>query len=108
MAKRTSLDPPPEKPAPSEKEYGYLHQVLQRHGASEEGAQAEELVCESRDWVERCAQAPFKNWFPNLYDAIWSSSWHDTPGGELVNVPNKSEWAILVRYFPQQKALHPI
>ena len=106
VSDRTKIDPPADKPVPSEAGYGYLHQVLQRQDDANRGTEKEqELVCETRDWVEKCAQTPFKNWISNLYDGIWSASWHEGVGGELVEVPGKPDWVMLVRYFTHQRIL---
>ncbi len=99
---RLRVNPPPEKPLPSNEEYGYLHQALQRHEASD---RAEESVCESREWCDRCAKKPFKDWLGSLYQAIFDARYEDVPGGELLDVPGKSEWQILVRYFSTKRVL---
>src|SRR5438067_7088839 len=106
VADRTKVDPPPEKAAPSEEEYGYLHTAPPRQGTAAHGTEKQaELVCETRNWVEKCAQVPFRNWISNLYEGIWSANWHEGVGGNLVEVPGKPDWAMLVRYFANQRVL---
>lgn len=101
---RLKVNPPPEKPVPSNEEYGYLLQALQRHETP--GAErAEESVCESREWCERCAKKPFKDWLGSLHQAIYLGKWEDVLGGTLLDVPGKPEWQILVRYFSTKRVL---
>jgi hypothetical protein len=104
---RKAVDPPKPKAAVGEDEYGYLHDVLHHASASGTSAEApeEDLVCESSDWVERCAGPTFQNWHALLHEAVIKAANHDPTGGKLVPVPGKSEWSVLLRNFPQYQLL---
>jgi len=93
---RTKTAPVPEKPAPTNEEYGYLLQAL----AHRQDVHLEDIVCESIDWVMRSADTPFKNWHASLYDAISKVQDDDRAGGKLTLVPGKPGWSILSRHFP--------
>ena len=104
VEERLTVNPPSEKQVPNSAEYGYLHQALQRI-EGEAAGRPDESLCESRAWVELCAKKPFKDWLGALYQAVFEAKGEDMPGGELVEIPGKPEWALLVRYFPSKRVL---
>ncbi len=95
VSERTKVSPVAEKAAPSDDEYGYLTQVF----GQADNTTGEDSVCESAEWVTRCADARFVNWFANLFQALEQPMKDDARGGELLPVPGKPGWAILCRRF---------
>lgn len=97
VKERTLRQLPPQKPLPSAAEYHYLHEAFTSNAGGEG-----ELVCETRDWVERCCDAPFKNWHAHIYETLSNSfgSRVAGQGGALIPVNGRSGWSLLIRDFP--------
>lgn len=99
VRRRTFEDPPPEKPAPTAAEYGYIHQALSARPKSDR----EDFVCEGIDWVSRMAEAPYKNRLESIFDAVAGITSDDIVGGKRTVIDGNGSLSILTRSFPELK-----
>ncbi|MGE0884279.1 MAG: hypothetical protein AB7P14_12100 [Blastocatellales bacterium] len=90
IAERTYTTPPPDKPEPSDPEYEMLYNAFAHHNGS---AGADELVCESKEWVEKVTQDRISNQLVRFCrpcrDAL-----SEEPGLHFLPVADKRGWGI--------------
>jgi tetratricopeptide (TPR) repeat protein len=90
IAERTRTTPPPDKPEPSGPEYEMLYNAFAHHNGS---VGADELVCESKEWVEQVTQDRISNQLVRFcrpcLDAL-----SEGPGLHFLPVTDKQGWGI--------------
>lgn len=89
LEERTRVAPTPPKPAPSEPEYGLLFGAFAHH----QDSSAEDLVCESKLWVEGVGQDRIAKQLA-LFCKPCIHALSLTPGLHFVGVDGKPGWGI--------------
>lgn len=89
LSRRTQVEPPPEKPAPSEKEYGLLYGAFAHH--ADYGTDI--LVCETTDWAEAVEQKGIANQLAHLVKPCLNAL-QGPPGIHFHKVRGKAGWGV--------------
>jgi tetratricopeptide (TPR) repeat protein len=96
---RLRENPPAVKQDLSDSEAAYLCSSAVYRSLSNE-----DLVCESRTWVEKICQDPYKGSLPRIFDAISDLLTKSaTEREQTAAVPNKQNWRIHACHFPELK-----
>ncbi|NLG01396.1 MAG: hypothetical protein GX565_14770 [Lentisphaerae bacterium] len=99
VTERMRKNPPAAKQDLSDSEAAYLCSSAVYRSLSNE-----DLVCESRTWVEKVCQDPYKGSLPRIFDAISKLLTKSSAEREhTVSVPNKQNWKIHACHFPEFK-----
>src|SRR5262245_16392539 len=89
IEERTRTTPPAAKPAPSGIEYAFLYGAFTHH----QNSAAEDIVCESREWVEQVTQDRVAKQLallcPPCLQALSAG-----PGLHFVPAPGKQHWGV--------------
>lgn len=91
IAETTRTTPPPAKPKPSEPEYGMLYNAFAHHNDSA----ADELICESKEWVEQVTHDRISNQLVRFCQPCLDALPKE-PGLHFLPVTGKSGWGIWV------------
>lgn len=91
VVERTKTSPTQPKPDPSASEYGMLYGAFSHH----QGSCTEDLVCETREWVEQVAHERISNQLALLCVACMEGLSKDT-GLHCVPVTGKHGWGVWV------------
>lgn len=95
------VDPPPEKPEPTNDERQYLWDVVDRQVMSG----SEVFVCESEDWMKAIGDKDLRHKLVLLADPILIASEKGADENCVIPIPNRSDLRVIGRYFPEHAKL---
>jgi hypothetical protein len=95
IQERTATAPPPAKPNPGEIEYAFLYGAFTHH----EDSAAEDMVCESREWVDQVTQDRIAKQLA-LFCKPCLEALSLPSGLHFVEVPGKPHWGVWAMRSP--------